>query len=100
LKSHARLDKAKTSEILFVEALKDYVKVCTENKDYVIHTTMKDIESKLSTPSFIRVHRSYVVRIDKISSINGNELIIEKQNTVIPIGASHRDELMSRIKTV
>jgi DNA-binding LytR/AlgR family response regulator len=100
LKSHARLDKVKTSEILFVEALKDYVKVCTENKDYVIHTTMKDIESKLSTPSFIRVHRSYVVRIDKISSINGNELIIEKQNTVIPIGASHRDELMSRIKTV
>jgi DNA-binding LytR/AlgR family response regulator len=100
LKSHARLDKVRANEVLFVEALKDYVRVCTEKKDFVIHTTMKDIESKLPHHDFIRVHRSFIVRIDRIASINGNELIMEKQGDAIPIGASHREELLSRLKTL
>src|SRR5580692_7395106 len=58
VKSNSRLVKVRTKDIYFVEALKDYVVINTSNARYTIHSTMKDIERKLSPNEFIRVHRS------------------------------------------
>ena len=97
IKSNSKLVKVQTVDIYYVEALKDYVIVNTLNARYTIHSTMKDIEAKLPQKEFVRVHRSFIVRIDKIISIEQPYLIIEHEKKPIPIGGSHKEELMSRL---
>lgn len=100
VKSNSRLVKVKTEDIFFVEALKDYVIIHTRDTKYTVHSTMKDMLSKLSSSEFLRVHRSYIVRVDKIVAIEQNNLIIEDDKKVIPVGGSYRDELHSRLRFV
>lgn len=100
VKSNSKLVKLKNEDIFYIEALKDYVVIHTADARYTIHSTMKDIESKMGTEEFIRVHRSYIVRLDKISSIEYPNLTLEKDKKVIPIGGSYRDDLNNRIRLV
>jgi DNA-binding LytR/AlgR family response regulator len=100
VKSNSRLVKLKTSDIYYIEALKDYVVIHTTDARYTIHSTMKDIETKMGTADFIRVHRSFIVRLDKIASIEFPNLTLENDKKVIPIGGSYRDDLNNRIKMV
>ena len=100
VKSNSRLVKLKTAEIYFVEALKDYVVINTLNSRYTIHSTMKDIERKLPGDDFLRVHRSYIVRLDKISAIEQPNLILENYKKNIPIGGSYKEELVKRINLI
>jgi len=100
VKSNSRLVKVKTNEIYFVEALKDYVIIHSKDAKYTVHSTMKDMQSKLSTSEFLRVHRSFIVRVDKIFAIEQNNLVMEDEKKVIPVGGSYRDELHSRLKFV
>ncbi len=100
VKANSKLVKLNTKDIYFVEALKDYVVINTANARYTIHSTMKDIQAKLSPTDFIRVHRSFIVRIDKIASIEHNNIVIEGDKKVIPIGGSYKDELAQKLKMV
>ena len=100
VKSNSRLIKLKTSDIYFVEALKDYVVINALSSRYTIHSTMKDIELKLPQDEFVRVHRSFIVRLDKIAAIEQPNLILENDKKVIPIGGSYKDELAKRINLV
>lgn len=100
VKSNSRLVKVKTKEIYFVEALKDYVIIHTKDSKYTVHSTMKDMLSKLTSSEFLRVHRSYIVRVDKIVAIEQNNLVIEDDKKIIPVGGSYRDELHSRLRFV
>jgi DNA-binding LytR/AlgR family response regulator len=100
VKSNSRLVKLKTNDIYFVEALKDYVVINILDVRYIIHSTMKDIEKKLPSDQFIRVHRSYIVRLDKISSIEYPNLYLENDKKVIPIGGSYRDDLVKNINLI
>lgn len=100
VKSNSKLVKLKTSDIFYIEALKDYVVIHTGDTRYTIHSTMKEIENKMGSSDFIRVHRSFIVRLDKIASIEFPNLTLENDKKVIPIGGSYRDELNSKIKMV
>lgn len=100
VKSNSRLVKVKTTDIYFVEALKDYVIIHSKTGKYTVHSTMKDIADNLKSIDFLRVHRSYIVRVDKISAIEQNNLIMEDDKKIIPIGGSYRDDLVSRLKFV
>ena len=100
VKANSRLVKVKTQDIYYIEALKDYVVINTAGTRYTIHSTMKDINSKLPANEFVRVHRSFIVRLDKISAIEQNNLIIEDGKKVIPIGGSYKDDLGKKINTV
>ncbi len=100
VKSNSRLVKLKTEEIYYIEALKDYVVINTLNSRYTIHSTMKDIERKLSGDEFARVHRSFIVRLDKIAVIEQPNLILENDKKTVPIGGSYKDELVRKIKMV
>lgn len=100
VKSNSKLVKLNTKDIYFIEALKDYVVINTLDTRYTIHSTMKEIESKMGTSEFIRVHRSFIVRLDKISSIEYPNLQLENDKKLIPIGGSFRDDLNNRIKLV
>ncbi len=100
VKSNSRLVKVKSSDIFFVEALKDYVVINTATARYTIHATMKDIEKKLPANDFVRVHRSFIVRIDKIVAIEQPNLILEDDKKLIPIGGSYKDGLAKRLNIV
>ena len=100
VKSNSKLVKVRTKDIYFVEALKDYVVINTQNARYTIHSTMKDIEKKLSPTEFVRVHRSFIVRIDKIVAIESPNLLLEDEKKPIPIGGSYKDELTKKINTI
>jgi DNA-binding LytR/AlgR family response regulator len=100
VKSNSRLIKLNTKEIYYIEALKDYVVINTLNSRYTIHSTMKDIEKKMPLSDFIRVHRSFIVRIDKIATIDLPNLILENEKKVIPIGGSYKDDLVNRLNLV
>ncbi len=100
VKSNSKLVKLNTKDIYFIEALKDYVVINTKDTRYTIHSTMKEIEQKMGTAEFIRVHRSFIVRLDKIASIEFPNLQLENDKKLIPIGGSYRDDLTNRIKLV
>jgi len=100
VKSNSRLVKVKTSSILFVEALKDYVVINVDDVKYTIHSTMKDIQKKLPANEFQRIHRSYIVRLDKIIAIEQPNVVIEGGKKLLPIGGSYKEELFKRINLV
>lgn len=100
VKSNSKLVKLKTSDIYYIEALKDYVVIHTVDARYTIHSTMKDIDSKMGHDDFVRVHRSFIVRLDKIATIEYPNLTLENLDKIIPIGGSYREDLNQKIKTV
>lgn len=97
VKSNSKLVKVQNSNILFVEALKDYVIIHTDNERYTIHSTMKDIEKKLPEDIFMRVHRSFILNLKKIKSIDSSIVVIENSDKRIPIGGSYREGLFKRL---
>lgn len=100
VKSNSRLVKLKNSDIYFIEALKDYVVINTADKRYTIHSTMKGIDEKLPNNEFIRVHRSFIVRLDKITTIEYPNLQLEDEKKLIPIGGSYKDSLIKKLNLV
>ncbi|MBS1651298.1 MAG: response regulator [Bacteroidetes bacterium] len=97
VKANSRLVKVLLKDIYFVEALKDYVIINTQYARYTVHSTMKEIEKKLGNADFSRIHRSFIVRLDKIGSIDSQNVILENDKKTIPIGGSYRDELLLKL---
>jgi len=92
-----RLNKIAFDDITFVEALKDYVVINTLDNSYTTHTTMKEMVRILPPRDFVRIHRSYIVNINKIYSIKYPDLVIEGKMKVLPIGGLYRKELYGRL---
>lgn len=90
-----RLIKIDIPSIYLVEAKGDYINVKTENKNYTVHSTLKKIEDKLPNDLFLKIHRSYIINVDKIIDIEDNSVLIKKD--VIPVSRSNRPELMKRL---
>ena len=99
IKKGSTLVKLKIRDIIFVEALENYVTLNTKNEKFTIHFTMKALEYQLPSDTFIRVHRSFIVNISLIKTIKENsiDLIIGNELRDIPIGQSYRDPLLNRI---
>lgn len=84
--------KLKLSDILYIQAMGDYVTIHTADKKHTIHHTLSAIEKELPEDKFLRIHRSYIVALDKIDTIEDGTAYIYQSN--IPIGESHRSKLM------
>lgn len=95
IKTDAKIVKVSLNELLYVEALADYVILHTASARYIVHSTMKGIEKRLSENSFVRVHRSYIINTDKIDTIEDLSVVINKK--YIPIGASYKDNFLKRL---
>lgn len=96
VKKDSRFVKVNFQDILWIEALDNYVIIKTSSKEqYILHSSMKDIEAKLPQMNFARVHRSYIVQLEKINALEENACIIDGNR--IPIGKSYKDNLMSRL---
>lgn len=100
VKSNMKLVKIYTKDIYFIEALKDYVTINTKNNRYVVHSTMKDLETKFPPAEFVRAHRSFIVRIDKISAIDHHFLVLDDIQKQIPVSATYRSELEKRLNMI
>ncbi|SDS06812.1 two component transcriptional regulator, LytTR family [Polaribacter sp. KT25b] len=90
-----RLIKIDLPSIYLVEAKGDYIHIKTDDKKYVVHSTLKKIEEKLPDSLFLKIHRSYIINIKKIIDIEDNSVLIKKE--VIPVSRSKRPELMKRL---
>ena len=95
IKTDAKLVQIKLDEILWIEALGNYIRFHTENDKHTVLSTMKEIEAKLSIKDFIRVQRSFIVRLDKISTIEDNYVIVK--NKEIHIGKAYKEEFNKRL---
>lgn len=87
LKVDKKLMKIKLNDILFIESLKDYIKVITTTGDYLVHKSMTSISEELPSDNFLRIHRSFTIAINKIKSIEGNS--VEIANRRVPIGRNY-----------
>jgi DNA-binding LytR/AlgR family response regulator len=99
IKKGSSLVKLKIKDIIYIEALENYVTLNTKNEKFTIHFTMKAIEFQLPSDIFIRAHRSFIVNISSIKNIKENtlDLIIGNELINIPIGHSFKDQLLNRI---
>ena len=95
VKDNGVLKRISIDDIQFLEAMGDYVKVHTPQKFHVVHATLKSIEEKLPASKFIRVHRSYIVAINKIDFIQEGTITIGK--TSIPVADTHKANLNKRL---
>ncbi|RPE08340.1 DNA-binding response regulator [Chitinophaga lutea] len=95
IKCDNKLEKINFQDVLFVEALQNYVAVHTTQRKFTTYLTFKGVEEYLPAERFIKVHKSFIVAVDKIDSIDGNELVIGQHH--IPISRNLKDEVMEKI---
>ena len=95
VKDNGILKKLNVDDILYLEAMGDYVKVHTAQKFHVLHSTLKSIEEKLPPNKFLRIHRSYIVSLQKIDFIQDGIINIGKAN--IPVAETYRSALNKRL---
>ena len=102
IKKNSTLVRLNYDEILWVEALENYVIFTTFKEKFTIHFTMKAIEQKLPTNKFSRVHRSFIVNTSKIDVIEDNSVIMRtaEGNKSLPIGKSYKDKLLKDINLI
>jgi DNA-binding LytR/AlgR family response regulator len=95
VKADSKLEKINLGDILFAEALENYVAIYTREKKIITHLTLKMLQEKLPASVFIQPHKSYLVAIEKIGSIEGNILHILQYQ--VPISKYQKEEVMEKI---
>jgi len=94
-KANGRLEKIIFDEILFIEGMENYAAIHFENKKLIIHTTIKALLEKLPAKQFVQTHKSYIAAINKVESIEGNTLYIQKHQ--VPVSKYLREEVLGQI---
>ncbi len=89
--------KIDLKDILYIESLKDYIRVVTEGKQYVAHHRISMIEQRLPEAYFMRVHRSYIVSTIHVDAFSNQGL--ELQNKFIPIGRNYKEQVMAKLNS-
>jgi len=95
IKCGSKFEKIHFSDILYVEGMQNYITIYTRKGKYVTLLYLKHLEENLDSSCFIRVHKSYIVSIDKIEAIEGNEIFIQSYR--IPISRNYREQVIQRV---
>jgi DNA-binding LytR/AlgR family response regulator len=95
IKADNKLVKVFFDEILFVEALQNYVTIHTADKKYITYLTFKSVEEYLPADRFIKTHKSYIISASKINSIEGNDIRIGNHH--VPISRNEKEEVMEKL---
>jgi DNA-binding LytR/AlgR family response regulator len=98
IKTDGKLVRLNNEDILYIESMGDYVKFVTPEKKYITHNTIKALEEKINRNHFMKVHRSYIINLDKIDDIRENDLFI--RGTEIPISKSHKPDVLRRLNII
>ncbi|MFL5739780.1 MAG: LytR/AlgR family response regulator transcription factor [Flavisolibacter sp.] len=97
VKVETRMVRVELDDILFIEGLKNYVSIQTKTQRIVTLQVMKQLEEILPPNRFLRVHKSYIIALDKISSIERQEIYIKDR--IIPIGITYQEQFFKLLET-
>jgi hypothetical protein len=108
IKQDHKLVRVKTEDIRYVEALGDYVNIYAGRERFTVYSTMKELEAKLPARDFARVHRKYIVRLDRIMAIEADAALVDTGRGTdaasnllpVPIGNSYKNALLNRLNLV
>lgn len=93
-----KMVKIMVTDILYIEADRNYSRIFSRDKEYLLSVTLKMIEEKLSMQHFLRIHRSYLVNLNHVDEVAENHALIAHRS--IPFGAGMREQLMQRMRTL
>jgi len=96
IRQSGKLHRIALSDVLFIEGLRNYCRIHTQNGILVTSKTMKELESWLPAKDFIRIHKSYIIAINKIFQVTKSEVCLNKSQC-IPVGVTFRPKLKSFI---
>lgn len=95
IKCGSKYEKIHFADILYVQGMQNYVTIYTRKGKYITLLNLKSLETNLDNKSFIRIHKSYIVAIDKIEGIEGNEIFLQAQR--LPISRNYREQVIEQV---
>jgi DNA-binding LytR/AlgR family response regulator len=96
IRSNSKFFRVSFSDIIYIEGMKDYLKIHTIEYVIITHQTMGEMENVLPSGQFIRIHKSYIVAVARIKAVFGNSVDIEK--ILLPIGLNYKERMVSFIE--
>lgn len=100
VKDRGRNVRLALDQVLCVEALKDYMAIHTQGRRHIVHSTLQGLLQQLPIRDFAQVHRSYVVRVDRIATVEAQGIQLEGYSKRIPIGRAYHSGLMARLAPI
>lgn len=98
IKEQHRFTKIRLEDILYIEANGSYSEIVTEQKIFTLAINLKNLISKFGRSSLYRIHRSYVVNINKINAFDGQQVVI--QNHKLPVASSYKDDFFNKFRFI
>lgn len=98
IKSNGKLVRLENDDILYIESMGDYVKFASKEKKYIALNTIKNLETKVNTQLFMKVHRSFIVNTSKVDHVDGNTIFIK--DSQIPVSKAFRAEVTRRFQRI
>ena len=98
IKADHKIHRIKYNQIIYIEGLREYVTFFCENNEKIITLeSLRNLELTLPPNKFIRIHKSYIIQIDKIKALYGNQIKLEGIQSYIPIGKSYKEPVQKRL---
>lgn len=98
IKSDRKICRVELDSILYIEGLKDYIRIHTTEDKLIAHKNMKDLDEQLPAKDFLRIHRSYIISVNKIVAIEGSRISIQNGEK-LPIGETYRKKVAKRFNS-
>ncbi|MFK7834215.1 MAG: LytR/AlgR family response regulator transcription factor [Winogradskyella sp.] len=98
VRHHNTMVKVNIEDILYIEAERNYCRIYSKTKEYLLVMTLKDLVEKLPSKYFLRVHRSFIVNLSQINEIGTSHVVIQKK--AIPVSKAFKEELLKRLQTI
>lgn len=98
VRHHEKMVKVDIKDILYIEAERNYCRIYSKDREYLLVMTLKDMDEKLPSKHFLRVHRSFIVNLSQIDEIATSHIVIAKK--AIPVSKSLKEELLKRLQTI
>ncbi len=98
IKSNGKLVRLKNDDILYIESMGDYVKFVAQERKYIVLNTIKNLETKINSQLFMKVHRSYIINASKVDNVHDNRLFI--RDSQIPVSKAFRADVARRFHSI
>ncbi|WGF92983.1 LytR/AlgR family response regulator transcription factor [Aequorivita marisscotiae] len=98
VRNNEKMLKIDIKDIFYIEADRNYCRIFSQGREYLLVMTLKDIDEKLPQKHFLRIHRSYIINISQIDEVAGTHVVIAKK--AIPMSKAMRTELLKRLQTI
>ncbi|KPM48240.1 LytR/AlgR family response regulator transcription factor [Jiulongibacter sediminis] len=98
VRDHEKLVKIAIQDIQYIEAERNYCRICSNNKDHILTTTLKSLEEKLPSNPFLRIHRSFIVNLHHIDEVGLTNISVAGKT--LPVSKSYRDDLLKRLQKI